>query len=181
MLPLFNGLWPLNKATRFTDGSLLSISYLLLLFKRSSPLLNALCSNVFWVRATFSFPFPFFFTCAILNPEFAVAIYCGLKIFAATLVYCFETPVLLTGAQRETIGTCVPLLFHPKGEIKLPVARVVVYDTILLLNIFINMSASQNRSNCPFRCGFLCLATMSTTKSGLKNCFSYVNGEFVRS
>jgi hypothetical protein len=33
-------------------------------------------------------------------PEFAVAIYCGLKILAATLVYCFETPVLLTGTQR---------------------------------------------------------------------------------
>ncbi len=35
------------------------------------------------------------------NPEFAVAIYCGLKILSATLVYCFETPVLLTGSQRE--------------------------------------------------------------------------------
>ena len=65
------------------------------------------------------------------------------QILAATLVYCFETPVLLTGAQRETIGTCVPLLFHhPQGEIKLPVARVVVYDTILLLNIFMNMPSS---------------------------------------
>ncbi len=64
------------------------------------------------------------------------------QILAATLVYCFETPVLLTGAQRETIGTCVPLLFHPPGEIKLPVARVVVYDTILLLNIFMNMPSS---------------------------------------
>ncbi|MEE8381131.1 MAG: hypothetical protein V3R78_04555, partial [Thermodesulfobacteriota bacterium] len=88
------------------------------------------------------------------------------QILAATLVYCFETPVLLTGMQRETISTCVPLLFHPPGEIKLPVARVVVYDTILLLNIFMNMPSSQNRSNCSFRCGFLRLATMSTAKSG---------------
>jgi hypothetical protein len=49
------------------------------------------------------------------NPEFAVAIYYGLKSLAATLVYCFYHPVLLTGPQRETIGTCVPLLFHPTG------------------------------------------------------------------
>jgi hypothetical protein len=52
-----------------------------------------------------------------LNPEFAVAIYYGLQILAATLVYCL-TPVLLTGAQRETIGTFVPHLFHPPDEIK---------------------------------------------------------------
>ena len=57
------------------------------------------------------------------NPDFAVAIYCGLKILAATLVVCFETPVLLTGSQRETIGTYVPVLFHPPDETKLPVAR----------------------------------------------------------
>ncbi len=76
------------------------------------------------------------------NPEFAVAIYCGLKILATTLVYCFEAPVLLTGSQRETIGTCVPLLFHPPDETKLPVARVVVYDTILLLNISMDMPSS---------------------------------------
>jgi len=30
-----------------------------------------------------------------------------------------------------------------------------------------NMPSSQNRSNCAFRCGFLCLATTSTAKSGL--------------
>jgi len=101
------------------------------------------------------------------NPKFAVAICCGLQILAATLVYCFETPVLLTGSQRETIGTFVPLLFHPPDETKLPVARVVVYDTILLLNIFMNMPSSQNCSNCAFRCGFLCLATTPTAKSGL--------------
>jgi hypothetical protein len=51
------------------------------------------------------------------NPEFAVAIYYGLQILAATLVYCFYHPVLLTGPQRETIGTFVPLLFHPLDEI----------------------------------------------------------------
>jgi hypothetical protein len=89
-----------------------------------------------------------------------------LKILAATLVDCFETPVLLTGPQKETIGTFVPLLFHPPDETKLPVARVVIYDTILLLNIFMNMPSSQSRSNCSFRCGFLRLATTSTAKSG---------------
>ena len=68
------------------------------------------------------------------------------QILAATIVYCFETPVLLTGAQRETIGTCVPLIFHPPGEIKLPVARVVVYDTILLLNIFMDMPSSHRQN-----------------------------------
>jgi hypothetical protein len=82
-----------------------------------------------------------------VNPEFAVAIYYGLKILAATLVYCFYHPVLLTGPQRETIGTFVPYLFQPLDETKLPVARVVVCDTILLLNIIMIMPASQNRSN----------------------------------
>ena len=107
----------------------------------------------------------------ILNPEFAVAICCGLKILAATIVYCFETPVFLTGSQRETIGTFVPLLFHPPDETKLPVARVVVYDTIFLLNISIDMPSSQNRSNCAFRCGFLRLATIPTAKTGLNRIF----------
>jgi hypothetical protein len=79
-------------------------------------------------------------------PEFAVAIYYGLQIIAATLVYCFETPVLLTGSQRETIGTFVPLLFHPSDETKLPVARVVVCDTILLLNIIMIMPASHRQN-----------------------------------
>ena len=32
--------------------------------------------------------------------------------------------MLLTGSQRETIGTFVPHLFHPPDEIKLPVARL---------------------------------------------------------
>ncbi|MBW2554137.1 MAG: hypothetical protein JRE20_08440 [Deltaproteobacteria bacterium] len=57
-----------------------------------------------------------------MTPEFAVAIYCGLKLLAATLVYCFETPVFLTGSQRETIGTCVPLLFHPPDGTQLHVS-----------------------------------------------------------
>ena len=35
-----------------------------------------------------------------LNPDIAVAIYCGLQNLAATLVVCFETPVFLTGSQR---------------------------------------------------------------------------------
>jgi hypothetical protein len=100
------------------------------------------------------------------NPEFAVAIYYGLKILAATLVYCFYHPVLLTGPQRETSGTFVPLLFHPLDETILPVARVVVCDTILLLNIIMIMPASQNRSNCAFRCSFLRLVTKPTAKSG---------------
>ena len=81
-----------------------------------------------------------------INQEFAVAIYYGLQILAATLVYCFETPVLLTGAQRETIGTFVPYLFHPPDETKLPVARVVVCDTILLLNIIMIMPASDRHN-----------------------------------
>ena len=87
-----------------------------------------------------------------LNPEFAVAIYYGLQILAATLAYCL-TPVLLTGAQRETIGTFVPLLFHPPDETKpwlssakLPVARVVVCDTILFLNIIMIMPASHRQN-----------------------------------
>ena len=101
-----------------------------------------------------------------LNPEFAVAIYCGLKILAATLVYCFEIPVLLTGSQKETITTFVPYLFYPPDETKLPVVRVVVCDMILLLNIIMIMPASQNHSNCAFRCGLLRLATKPTAKSG---------------
>ena len=104
----------------------------------------------------------------MFNPDFALAIYYYLKILAATLVVCLETPVLLTGSQRETIGTYVPLLFHPPDETKLPVARVVIYDTILLLNIFMNMPSLQNSSNYAFRCGFLRLATTPNAKSGLK-------------
>jgi hypothetical protein len=46
------------------------------------------------------------------NPEFAVAIYYGLQFLAATLVYCFETPVILTGPHRKTIGAYVPYLRH---------------------------------------------------------------------
>ena len=76
--------------------------------------------------------------------------------------------MLLTGPQRETIGTFVPYLFHPPDEIKLHVARVVVCDTILFLNIIMIMPASQNRSNCAFRYGLLHLATKSTAKSELK-------------
>jgi hypothetical protein len=102
------------------------------------------------------------------------------QILAATLVYCFETPVLLTGLQRETIGTFVPLLFHPPDETKLPVARVVVCDTISLLNIFINMPSSQNHSNCAFRCGFLHLATAPTAKSGLNGEDFFWRGKHLR-
>ena len=51
--------------------------------------------------------------------------------------------MLLTRSQRETIGTCVPLLFHPSDETKLPVARVVVYDTILLLNISLELRVKE--------------------------------------
>jgi len=40
--------------------------------------------------------------------------------------------------------------------------------TILFLNIII-MPASQNSSNCAFRCGFLCFVTIPTAKSGLKS------------
>ncbi len=60
---------------------------------------------------------------SLLNPDYAVDIYCGLKIHA------------------------VP----PKRDF-----------TILVLNILMNMSAGQNRSNCAFRNGFLFLATMPT-------------------
>jgi hypothetical protein len=76
--------------------------------------------------------------------------------------------VLLTGPQRETIGTFVPYLFHPLDETKLPVARVVVCDMILFLNIIMIMPASQNRSNCAFRYGLLRLATKPTAKPGFK-------------
>jgi hypothetical protein len=69
-----------------------------------------------------------------------------LKILAVTLVYCFYHPVLLTGPQRETSGTFVPYLFHPLDETKLPVARVVVCDTILLLNIIMIMPASHRQN-----------------------------------
>jgi hypothetical protein len=89
-----------------------------------------------------------------------------LQILAATLVYRFETPVLLTGSQRETIGTCVPLLFHPPDKTKLPVARVVVCDTIFFLTISIDMPSSKNRSNYTFRYGLQRLATMPTAKPG---------------
>ena len=77
--------------------------------------------------------------------------------------------MLLTGSQRETIGTFVPLLFHPPDETKLPVARVVVCDTILLLDISTDMPALQNRSNCTFRYVFRRLATIPTAKPGI-NC-----------
>jgi hypothetical protein len=48
------------------------------------------------------------------NPDFAVRTYYGLQILAATPFYCFYHPVLLMGPQRETIGACVPLLFHSR-------------------------------------------------------------------
>ena len=76
--------------------------------------------------------------------------------------------MLLTGPQMETIGTFVPLLFHPEDEIKLPVARVVVCDMILLLNIIMIMPALQNHSNYAFHCGFLRIVTKPTAKSGFK-------------
>jgi hypothetical protein len=76
--------------------------------------------------------------------------------------------VLLTGPQRETIGTFVPYLFHPLDETKLPVARVVVCDTIFFLTISIDMPSSKNRSNYAFRYGLRRLVTTPTAKSGLK-------------
>jgi hypothetical protein len=81
-----------------------------------------------------------------INPDIAVAIYCGLQNLAATLVVCFETP----------------------DETKPPVSRVVVYDTILFLNIIMIMPASQNRSNCAFHCDLQRLVTTPTAKSGIK-------------
>jgi hypothetical protein len=54
--------------------------------------------------------------------------------------------VVLTGLQRETIGTFAPYLFHPPDETKLPVARVIVCDTILFLNIIMIMSASHRQN-----------------------------------
>ena len=56
------------------------------------------------------------------------------------------TPVIITGSQRKTIGTFVPYLFPPPDETKLLVARVVVYDTILLLNISTDMPASHRQN-----------------------------------
>jgi hypothetical protein len=38
--------------------------------------------------------------------------------------------------------------------------------TVLVLDILVNMPAGQNRSNCAFRNGFLCLATMPTAQCG---------------
>jgi hypothetical protein len=116
----------------------------------------------------------------VFNPEFAVAIYYGLQILAATLVYCFYHPVLHTGPQRETIGTLVPYLFHPPDETKLPVARVVVCDTIFFLTISIDMPASQKRSNCAFRFGLRRLATMPTAKTGLNQKNEYRNTKQIR-
>jgi hypothetical protein len=50
----------------------------------------------------------------IFNPEFAVAICCGLQILAATLVYCFYHPVLLTGPQKNNkIKTRLALSYKP--------------------------------------------------------------------
>jgi hypothetical protein len=45
---------------------------------------------------------------------------------------------------------------------------MLVSYTILLLTISMDMSSLQNRSNCTFHSGFLCLATKTTAKSGLK-------------
>jgi hypothetical protein len=47
------------------------------------------------------------------------------------------------------------------------VSRFLPASGRLLLDIFINMPTSQNCSNCPFRFGFLRLATDSTAQSGL--------------
>jgi hypothetical protein len=48
------------------------------------------------------------------------------------------------------------------------VSRFLPDSGRLLLDIFINMPTSQNRSNCAFRYGFLRLATDSIAQSGLK-------------
>jgi hypothetical protein len=49
------------------------------------------------------------------------------------------------------------------------VSRFLPATGRLLLDIFINMPPSQNRSNCAFRFGFLRLATDSTAQSGLNH------------
>ncbi len=86
--------------------------------------------------------------------------------------------MLLTGSQRETIGTCVPLLFHPPDETKLHVARAVVCDMILLLNIIMIMPASQNHSNYAFRFGLSRLATTPTAKSGLMEALNFAGKRY---
>jgi hypothetical protein len=65
-------------------------------------------------------PFGFHYTNVVLHITNAIMVYmltflfCRhvcLSLFSALL---FATHVLLTGSQRETIGTFVPLLFHPR-------------------------------------------------------------------
>ena len=48
------------------------------------------------------------------------------------------------------------------------VSRFLPTSGRLLLDIFINMPTSQNRSNCAFRCGFLHIAMDSTAQSEFK-------------
>ncbi|NOQ86468.1 MAG: hypothetical protein GQ554_06280, partial [Deltaproteobacteria bacterium] len=79
-----------------------------------------------------------------------------------------KPPCFSRGRKGKLSALSCLFCFILPDETKLPVARVVVYDTILLLNISIDMPSSQNRSNCTFRYGFLRLATIPTAKSGLK-------------
>ena len=66
-------------------------------------------------------------------------------------------------------------------QINLPESTLVLSNpccntcfTISLLNISMDMPASQNRSNYTFRYGFLRLATIPTAKSGLKTTFLFL-------
>jgi len=72
------------------------------------------------------------------------------------------------GVAKENYNTFVPHCFTRPGKTTTPALQVLVYCTILLLNISMDMPSLQNRSNCMFRCVFLRLATTTTAKSGVK-------------
>jgi hypothetical protein len=82
---------------------------------------------------------------ARFNPDFAAAIYCGLKNLAATLV----SSAALRLPQSHAFGA--GSRFHD-------------FDPQHISD----MLPGQNRSNFAFRLGFSTLATMPTVKSGFK-------------
>ena len=80
--------------------------------------------------------------------------------------------MLRTWSQKKTTALSCLISFTRPGETTTPALQVLVYCTILLLNISMDMPSLQNRSNCTFRCDFLRLATTTTVKSGLNVWFS---------
>ena len=80
--------------------------------------------------------------------------------------------VLRTWSQKKTTALSCLICFTRPGKTTAPALQVLVYYTILLLNISKDMPSLQNRSNCTFRCDLLRLATTTTVKSGLNVWFS---------